>query len=501
VGNNTWDVDVSTNWNGADGKFKDLDNVTFGASGVKDVVLNSSVNPGTANFSGGAASTYTINGTGGINGGATVNVNSGTVRFRSRGNAYSGTTTVANGARLEISTSSTGAMVVNGVLAVPSTLTITPLDNFNDTSLTDYTLTKILDQGTVTNTSFSSPSGVLVSTSTGADGAEQVLFLRNDGTNLEVGEELRVDGDQIAANAGGQPGDLGIAVGATPSAGNRSNYVFMSYRGDTQLNTRGFNGATELPQVQAFGANADQLFIARTATDAYEVGWYDGTTRNILTTLTGLDTTVGNNVGFYSDLRVDAAGYSGLDNLVITTGTPNNTVSIDGNLTLAGTGTLELDVSAFDFTALDVSGSASLAGTLSVNLLNGFMPEEGTNYAFLTADGGITNAGLTFDLPTLTGGLSWDTSDFFATGILSVVTAGLTGDFDNDGDVDGRDFLVWQRGGSPNALNAGDLADWQANYGAAGPLVASSVTVPEPMGCVLIVVLSLALGGVRLRQR
>jgi hypothetical protein len=50
-----------------------------------------------------------------------------------------------------------------------------------------------------------------------------------------------------------------------------------------------------------------------------------------------------------------------------------------------------------------------------------------------------------------------------------------SGDFDGDGDVDGRDFLIWQRNPS-----VGDLADWQANYGA-GTL--SEVTaVPEPTG-------------------
>jgi hypothetical protein len=37
-------------------------------------------------------------------------------------------------------------------------------------------------------------------------------------------------------------------------------------------------------------------------------------------------------------------------------------------------------------------------------------------------------------------------------------------DFDVDGDVDGRDFLAWQRGESPNPLGASDLADWQASY-------------------------------------
>jgi len=34
---------------------------------------------------------------------------------------------------------------------------------------------------------------------------------------------------------------------------------------------------------------------------------------------------------------------------------------------------------------------------------------------------------------------------------LVLRTPGISGDFDNDGDVDGRDFLVWQRGGSPAA--------------------------------------------------
>jgi hypothetical protein len=38
-------------------------------------------------------------------------------------------------------------------------------------------------------------------------------------------------------------------------------------------------------------------------------------------------------------------------------------------------------------------------------------------------------------------------------------------DFDNDGDVDGRDFLRWQRGDSPNPLSSGDLALWQEQYG------------------------------------
>jgi hypothetical protein len=54
---------------------------------------------------------------------------------------------------------------------------------------------------------------------------------------------------------------------------------------------------------------------------------------------------------------------------------------------------------------------------------------------------------------------------------------GVAGDFDNDGDVDGRDFLIWQRGASPAPLSAADLAKWQGAYGA---LLVAAVSVPEP---------------------
>ena len=53
------------------------------------------------------------------------------------------------------------------------------------------------------------------------------------------------------------------------------------------------------------------------------------------------------------------------------------------------------------------------------------------------------------------------------------------GDFDFDGDVDGFDFLKWQRGESPSPLSVTDLTDWQNYYGAP-PLTAASTAVPEP---------------------
>ncbi|TWU29323.1 hypothetical protein [Bythopirellula polymerisocia] len=86
------------------------------------------------------------------------------------------------------------------------------------------------------------------------------------------------------------------------------------------------------------------------------------------------------------------------------------------------------------------------------------------------------DAGLVDHLFLLFGLVESIDPDFFADRLFP---AFIEGDFDQDGDVDGDDFLLWQRGGSPAPLSAGDLADWNSHYGApfqVTPLAA----VPEP---------------------
>jgi len=61
------------------------------------------------------------------------------------------------------------------------------------------------------------------------------------------------------------------------------------------------------------------------------------------------------------------------------------------------------------------------------------------------------------------------------------------GDFDDDGDVDGEDFLMWQQGDSLDSLSTLDLADWRENYAGANTLSTISTSVPEPSAAFLLV--------------
>jgi hypothetical protein len=76
-----------------------------------------------------------------------------------------------------------------------------------------------------------------------------------------------------------------------------------------------------------------------------------------------------------------------------------------------------------------------------------------------------------------------------------IVDEVATGDFDGDGDIDGRDFLAWQRGESPDAFSSGDLELWQAEYGVGS--LATSNAVPEPTTLALL----LAFGVVSIGKR
>ncbi len=150
------------------------------------------------------------------------------------------------------------------------------------------------------------------------------------------------------------------------------------------------------------------------------------------------------------------------------------TLEVGGNYTQHVGSSLQLDIfSPTILDQLDVSGNLAAAGTLVVSLASGApTPQLGDKFEVLQSvsfSGGFD----TYDLPILDTGLAWNVSQLMMTGELEVVR---DVDLDNDGDVDGRDFLAIQR------LTPALLPDWQLLYGdqLIAPLLAFSAALPEP---------------------
>ena len=171
------------------------------------------------------------------------------------------------------------------------------------------------------------------------------------------------------------------------------------------------------------------------------------------------------------------------------------TMTVLGDVRLEAGSTISFDIgTSGNNDLLDISGNLSIADGVLVEVLL-----EGSTLASSLAAGSswdlfdsATTSG-TFDpsdvvLPVgLASGLQWDTSSLLTTGMLRVISEFLPGDFNEDGSVDGSDFLVWQA--NPTL---GSLSDWQMNYGQSLP-TARLTAVPEPTAVVVATLAMLTL--------
>jgi hypothetical protein len=120
-------------------------------------------------------------------------------------------------------------------------------------------------------------------------------------------------------------------------------------------------------------------------------------------------------------------------------GSPVGTLTVEGNL--ATTGELEIEIASADpggFDAVAVTGNATLGGTLTATLLDGYVAQVGDTFEILTAQT-VSGAFGTTALPDLIPLLGWDVVGDADSVTLLVIKLG---DIDGDGSIGIEDFLA-----------------------------------------------------------
>ena len=173
------------------------------------------------------------------------------------------------------------------------------------------------------------------------------------------------------------------------------------------------------------------------------------------------------------------------------------TLHFGGSYTQIAGGILEIDLASLaGHDELTITGSAALAGTLVVSLLDNFVPQPGSEFEILTAAGfggsKFTNA----NLPSLPGGLLWNIN--YGMNAVTLLVTG-PGDYNNNGAVDAADYVLWcANQGTNNVLpndpiggtiGTAQYDQWRGHFGQSGGSgsgAATNVAVPEPATLLLL---------------
>lgn len=192
---------------------------------------------------------------------------------------------------------------------------------------------------------------------------------------------------------------------------------------------------------------------------------------------------IGNNLTINNGLQTDTAG---------TTSSRLNLVLVEAACT--GADCVPNDIGLFDVD-FDL-GFGSTGGIITGSGEKGgyFSSADGTTDYTEGSTVSAMFGGTRYDWTiTYSGNITWsdpdnsvvDTITGAGTGVdvvlmgLGSESVGTPGDFDGDGDVDGNDYLLWQRDPA-----VGNLSDWQANF--PGALQANLGAVPEPASLALL---------------
>lgn len=162
-----------------------------------------------------------------------------------------------------------------------------------------------------------------------------------------------------------------------------------------------------------------------------------------------------------------------------------------GSLTMQNGSALALEIGGLtagsQHDQLDSTGALSLDGSLVVSLINGFVPSLGQTFDLFNSSS-LSGAFDSLTMPTLSSGLAWNTSSLYTTGVLSVASSAIPGDYNANGVVDAADYTTYRdalgtnttlpNDTTPGTVSMADYSVWSNNFGQGGPSAAA--TVPEP---------------------
>jgi len=167
--------------------------------------------------------------------------------------------------------------------------------------------------------------------------------------------------------------------------------------------------------------------------------------------------------------------------------TGNALLRVDGKYTQSSSGKLfifaDLFLPAGTNPRLEVTGDVALGGTLQMGL-GGMGQFRGTrSFDVLDWGGNLSGTFSTIQLPTFGGAFTWDTSQLYSTGVLTLTGPPPETDFNHDGVVGAADYVIWRKTGDTES----NYNLWRKQFGiVAGSGSGSTLSNPVPEPCAIM---------------
>lgn len=362
---------------------------------------------------------------------------------------------------------------------------------FNSTSLVNNS-TITLNGGTV-----ASATGALAAFINGAHAGDATITANggaNGGTGAQITFNTGAKGDtaRIIANAGAivdflsqrDYGDGSTTVGSIEGAGSyvlRGSHLISGNRNtNTTVTGTIVDGSFNSGRLTKIGTGTLTLAGTNTYTGLTTI---NAGTLNVVGSIAGSvvvnnEGTLGGAGAIGGNVTVNAGGTArpGSSPGVMTVGSLSMNTSASLLMEIGGT------TAGIGYDRIQSTGAMAFNGSLQVSLFGGFTPSAGQSFDLFNW-GSTSGIFSTIILPTLAG-LTWNTSQLYTTGVISLNTVNLPGDYNSDGVVNAADYVVWRKG-LGTVYTQADYDTWRAHFGqatgSASNAGTSDISVPEPL--------------------